>query len=478
MLDGFLKSKFHNKCKTNLKLMKTRVETTKKKKNAVQKFLKNDIADLLRNGLDVNAFNRAEGFLVEQNMTACYELIENYCGCISSNLSLMHKQRECAEECREAVSTLIYAAARFADLPELRDLRNVFAERYGNSLDSYTSKEFMERLKQKDFTKEMKLQLLQDIAKEFSIEWNSKALEQKLFTPPPVQNQSKYASLGNNDDESYRSHNQNKEAAFARRNAQEPVNKPSNMKNYAASEETKVDLISRHSKNVSRDRYKLQSSSEDETITDFSKDSRKTSSSSAGSEDDPDSIKPSYHKVIRPPYLKLKPERSLAEPPKLNGHFDQEEANNLQDDPGEENKQKPRSVRQRNLKPPPGYNGNSSGAKQETRRSLRNMNNNDPRDEEEKKIDGLLMHYSNKKSPYQHGESNTSRHNRSKTELANPPGRVSSFPLDPTSPAATRGPQRATSLQPETLSGANHVHPKLPADYDDLAARIAALRGK
>lgn len=45
----------------------------------------------------------------------------------------------------------------------------------------------MERLKQKDFTKEMKLQLLQDIAKEFSIEWDSKALEQKLFTPPPVQ---------------------------------------------------------------------------------------------------------------------------------------------------------------------------------------------------------------------------------------------------------------------------------------------------
>lgn len=49
--------------------------------------------------------------------------------------------RECPEECREAVSSLNYAAARFADLPELRDLRSIFTERYGNSLDSYTSKE-------------------------------------------------------------------------------------------------------------------------------------------------------------------------------------------------------------------------------------------------------------------------------------------------------------------------------------------------
>lgn len=51
--------------------------------------------------------------------------------------------RECPEECREAVPSLMYAAARFADLPELRDLRNLFTARYGNSLESYISKEVM-----------------------------------------------------------------------------------------------------------------------------------------------------------------------------------------------------------------------------------------------------------------------------------------------------------------------------------------------
>ena len=37
---------------------KVRLETIKKKRNAVEKYLKNDIAELLRNGLDYNAYGR------------------------------------------------------------------------------------------------------------------------------------------------------------------------------------------------------------------------------------------------------------------------------------------------------------------------------------------------------------------------------------------------------------------------------------
>ena len=101
MLRGFRKPKFFTKCKSDIKIMKLRLETIKKKRSAVQKYLKNDIADLLRSGLDINAYGRAEGLLVEQNMSACYELTENFIGCISNNLSLMQNQRECPEECRE-----------------------------------------------------------------------------------------------------------------------------------------------------------------------------------------------------------------------------------------------------------------------------------------------------------------------------------------------------------------------------------------
>lgn len=35
----------------------------------------------------------------------------------------------------------MFAAARFSDLPELRDLRHIFQERYGNSLECYVNQE-------------------------------------------------------------------------------------------------------------------------------------------------------------------------------------------------------------------------------------------------------------------------------------------------------------------------------------------------
>lgn len=48
---------------------------------------------------------------------------------------------DCPEDCRESVSSLMFAAARFSDLPELRDLRQTFQERYGDSLEYFLNKE-------------------------------------------------------------------------------------------------------------------------------------------------------------------------------------------------------------------------------------------------------------------------------------------------------------------------------------------------
>lgn len=97
----------------------------------MQKYLRNDIADLLKNDLDTNAYGRVrilllflflvsgisdkiflifrrlqfsyfkflsmmkqcEDLLVELNHTRCYDLMDQYCEQISSNLSIMSKQR-------------------------------------------------------------------------------------------------------------------------------------------------------------------------------------------------------------------------------------------------------------------------------------------------------------------------------------------------------------------------------------------------
>lgn len=192
MLDGLLGRGFSAKCKSLLKLTKTRIDAIKRKRNAMQKYLRKDIADLLSNGLDINAYGRAEGLLVELNRSSCYDSLEQFSEAIYKKLSLMQKQRECPEECREAVSSLMFAAARFADLPELRDLRDTFTEKYGKTLEAFVSKELLEYVSSEPPTMEKKLQLMRGIALEFSIQWDSTAFERKIVNPSlSTQDQSK-----------------------------------------------------------------------------------------------------------------------------------------------------------------------------------------------------------------------------------------------------------------------------------------------
>ncbi|PPS06998.1 hypothetical protein GOBAR_AA13654 [Gossypium barbadense] len=188
-----------------MKKNKLRVETIKKKRNSMEKYMKNDIAMLLNNGLLYDAYCEAEGLLIEQNRTECYNFIMQFTECISKHVSIMQKKRfsdfrECPEECKEAIPSLIYAAARFADLPELRELRALFTKKYGNSLEPYLNQEFVVKLKAEPPTNEMKLLLMYDIAQEFSIEWDPKALEQKLFKPPQMEHDDGYKLLDTKHD--------------------------------------------------------------------------------------------------------------------------------------------------------------------------------------------------------------------------------------------------------------------------------------
>ncbi|XP_050366883.1 uncharacterized protein LOC126785286 [Argentina anserina] len=184
MLDGLLGRGFGAKCKSLIKLTKSRIDVIRRKRNASQKFLKKDIADLLANGLDINAYGRAEGLTVEVILSSCYDFVERCCDLVLKHLSVMQKQRECPEECKEAVASLMVAAARFSDLPELRDIRKLFQERYGNSLDYCVDQKFVENIAAKPPTLEKKVQLMKDIALEFSIKWDSSAFEQRMSKPP------------------------------------------------------------------------------------------------------------------------------------------------------------------------------------------------------------------------------------------------------------------------------------------------------
>ncbi|XP_027343441.1 vacuolar protein sorting-associated protein IST1 [Abrus precatorius] len=462
MFDALLKPKFYSKCKSCLRLIKTRLETIRKKRNAVQKFLKKDIAELLRSSLDYNAYGRAEGLLIEQNMSSCYELVAKFATSISAHVRDLYKQRDCPDQCKEAIPSLMYAAARFSDLPELRHLRTLFTQKYGNSLETYISQEFVERLRQDPPSKEMKIQLLHDLAKEFSIEWDSKALEQRLYSPPQLhQEKPKHHDL----------------------NDYEAVPKIDDER----------DTQSQGRKNIRDASWRLQTNTDDETTTDISfLDDPKASSSSSESvyEVDLEIKKPFSYNLIPPPYVKEnlnKGECSLKETTAAEAPPEKESNHDLHE-PVAKVKPIPRSVRRRrpnrvtDSKTPTKVD--SAGMESEKAKQLA-ADEGDSRDEE-RIMDGLLLHYSKKQSPFESSTRNQytkayplkgleyDNGNR-KSNLCAPLVRGTSLPPEETNKVETlEGLGRATSFVPEML---RTVHPTLP-DYDDLLTRLAALRGR
>ncbi|KAF2928181.1 uncharacterized protein [Oryza sativa Japonica Group] len=187
MFGSLLNSKFYNKCKHAFKCIRTRLALIRRKKQAMIRFMKKDIADLLTNGLDTHAFGRMDGLIIEMNHASCYDMIEQFCEYIGKQLNSLQKQGDCPQETREAVSTLIFAAARFPDLPELCDLRHIFTERYGHFLEPFVSLEylqFVQKLDNKVFTNEEKIQAMQSVSEELLVDFDIKAFKIKLWATP------------------------------------------------------------------------------------------------------------------------------------------------------------------------------------------------------------------------------------------------------------------------------------------------------
>ncbi|XP_015938492.1 uncharacterized protein LOC107464097 [Arachis duranensis] len=398
MFRWFLKPRFYSKCLTYVKFLRTRLESVQKKRNAVHKIMKSDIAELLRNGHYYDAYKRVEGLVLEQNMLFCYELVAQFIGCISDHVQDLTKQSICPDECKEAVPSLIYAAARISALPELRDLRTLFTDKFGNSLEPYTSKELIEKLKKDPPSREMKIQLLHEIAQEFSIEWDSKALEQRLSRQPSLY------------EERPKPEKTEKQVGVEKENKKET--------DYNASSQEGIKEF-----NDEQWRQQISSDDDDDSSTDMSSvHGRKPSSSSLGSisEDDTEIIsnkKPYW--LVPPPYLKQKTNRG-----EINSNS--KKKTRTDSEPNHEDQAPRSSSRSRNM--------------MKSRATEDNIIGSDSSKNRRSYVRGTSL----------------------------PPRATNSSSVEETS----RGHGRSISMDSEVKS---IVHPNLP-DYDDLAARLRALR--
>lgn len=182
-----------SKCKTALNLAKSRIKLFKNRKDIQVKQLRSELARLLESGQDQTARIRVEHVVREEKTMAAFELIEIYCELVVARLPILESQKNCPPDLKEAVTSLIFAAPRCGDIPELQDVRKHFTAKYGKEFvaaatelrpNCGVSRNLVEKLSAKAPDGPTKVKILTAIAEEHNIKWEPRWFEDENPAPP------------------------------------------------------------------------------------------------------------------------------------------------------------------------------------------------------------------------------------------------------------------------------------------------------
>ncbi|CAD6342373.1 unnamed protein product [Miscanthus lutarioriparius] len=181
-----------SKCKTEARMATARMKLLRYRREAQVRQMRRDIAALLRDKQEDTARIRVEHVIREQNFMAANEIIELFCELIVTRLPIIAKQKECPADLKEGICSLIFAAPRCSELPELGRMRDIFEKKYGKDFvsaavdlcpDAAVNNLLIEKLSVKKPSGQIKLKVLKDIAKEHQIDWDTTESEQELLKP-------------------------------------------------------------------------------------------------------------------------------------------------------------------------------------------------------------------------------------------------------------------------------------------------------
>ncbi|KAG1361036.1 IST1-like protein [Cocos nucifera] len=182
-----------SKCKTEAKLAMARIKLLRNKREVQVRQMRRDIAMLLQSRQEDTARIRVEHVIREQNVMAANEIIELFCELIVVRLPIIAKQRDCPADLKEGISSVIYAAPRCSEIPELSRIHDIFEKKYGKDFvsaatdlrpNSGVNCMLIEKLSVRKPTGEAKLKIMKEIAKEHQIEWDATESETELLKPP------------------------------------------------------------------------------------------------------------------------------------------------------------------------------------------------------------------------------------------------------------------------------------------------------
>ncbi|KAI8005555.1 hypothetical protein LOK49_LG07G03177 [Camellia lanceoleosa] len=127
---------------------------------------------------------------IDMCVLSAYGQIDNFFDFLHSNLCNISRQSKLSDEVNEVVSSLVFAASRCGELPELRRMRTLFKQHFGdefernnvelqlgNSLNSHMK----HNLGKNSVPDDMKLQLTSNIAREYTLSLEPPTHEQNTL---------------------------------------------------------------------------------------------------------------------------------------------------------------------------------------------------------------------------------------------------------------------------------------------------------
>ncbi|KAG2320827.1 hypothetical protein Bca4012_056134 [Brassica carinata] len=186
----FNRGVFGAKCKTSLNFAIARMKLLQNKRDMHLKHMKKEIAQFLQAGQEPIARIRVEHVIREMNLWAAYEILELFCEFVLARVPILESQKECPRELREAIASIIFAAPRCSEVPDLLQLKNLFGTKYGKEFimvsselrpDSGVNRTIIEKLSPASPSGEVRLKVLKEIAKEYNLNWDSSATEAEFM---------------------------------------------------------------------------------------------------------------------------------------------------------------------------------------------------------------------------------------------------------------------------------------------------------
>ncbi|KAG2710678.1 hypothetical protein I3760_04G039800 [Carya illinoinensis] len=161
-----------SKFKTLAKLTISRITILKNHRQVRCSLAHSDVIELLKLGHQERALLRVEHVIKEQNMLDVFAMIANYCDVLIERVELLQKNR------LEGISSLIFAASRCGEFPELQKLRQILTSTFGkdfadraiesrNNCD--VNPKMIQKLSVRQQSLETRLKVLKEIASEIGV---------------------------------------------------------------------------------------------------------------------------------------------------------------------------------------------------------------------------------------------------------------------------------------------------------------------